>query len=69
MGAVADGAARQCDDLERLRHALAELDSLTQQNAALVEESAASAEALRDQSDRMHGLVGVFRVDASSAAA
>ncbi len=35
---------------------------MTQQNAALVEESAAAAESLRDQADQLNGLVRVFKV-------
>jgi hypothetical protein len=37
---------------------------MTQQNAALVEESAAAAESLRDQADRMKQAVAVFKVAA-----
>ena len=37
---------------------------MTQQNAALVEESAAAAESLREQADRMKESVAVFRVSA-----
>jgi hypothetical protein len=37
---------------------------MTQQNAALVEQSAAAAESLRDQADRMKQAVSVFKVSA-----
>jgi methyl-accepting chemotaxis protein len=37
---------------------------MTQQNAALVEESAAAAESLREQAQRLAGVVGTFKVDA-----
>ena len=40
------------------------LDQMTQQNAALVEQSAAAAEALRDQATRLHGTVQRFRLRA-----
>ncbi|MBZ8143289.1 methyl-accepting chemotaxis protein, partial [Rubrivivax gelatinosus] len=40
-----------------------QLDQVTQQNAALVEESAAAAESLRLQAARLTELVGVFKVD------
>jgi methyl-accepting chemotaxis protein len=39
-----------------------QLDQMTQQNAALVEESAAAAQALREQADRLAQAVAVFRV-------
>jgi hypothetical protein len=45
-----------------MRGALERIDGITQQNAALVEESAAAAESLRDQAGQMHGLVGAFRI-------
>ncbi|HEX7637310.1 MAG TPA: methyl-accepting chemotaxis protein, partial [Burkholderiaceae bacterium] len=68
MGQVAAAVEHQRDGIGRMRGALERLDGLTQQNAALVEQSAASAQSLRDQADRMHGLVGAFRVDDEPAA-
>ncbi len=38
------------------------MDEGTQQNAALVEEAAAAAHSLRDQTDQLAGLVGRFRL-------
>jgi len=40
---------------------------MTQQNAALVEQSAAAAESLKDQAQRLAVLVQAFRVDGASA--
>jgi methyl-accepting chemotaxis protein len=40
------------------------LDQMTQQNAALVEQSAAAAESLRDQASRLSDVVGQFKVHA-----
>jgi methyl-accepting chemotaxis protein len=40
-----------------------EMDGVTQQNAALVEEAAAAAEALQGQSSHLAELVSVFQVD------
>jgi hypothetical protein len=42
---------------------------MTQQNSALVEESAAAAESLKDQARRLSGLVDSFRVTDAPAAA
>ncbi len=42
--------------------AVNQLDQMTQQNAALVEESAAAADSLRDQAQRLAEVVRVFRV-------
>lgn len=47
-----------------------QLDQMTQQNAALVEQSAAAAQSLRDQAQRLAGAVQVFKLsDAAPAAA
>jgi methyl-accepting chemotaxis protein len=40
---------------------------MTQQNAALVEQSAAAAESLKDQAARLAGLVEVFRLQPTAA--
>jgi hypothetical protein len=42
---------------------------MTQQNAALVEQSAAAASSMKDQSYRLAGVVATFKLDASAAAA
>jgi hypothetical protein len=47
--------------------AVANLDQMTQQNAALVEESAAAASALRDQAQRLAEVVSVFNVGGQGA--
>jgi methyl-accepting chemotaxis protein len=39
---------------------------MTQQNAALVEQSAAAAESLKDQAQRLTGVVGTFRLGAEA---
>jgi len=42
--------------------AVSQLDQVTQQNAALVEQSAAAGESLKDQASRLVGAVSVFRL-------
>jgi methyl-accepting chemotaxis protein len=42
--------------------AVNQLDQMTQQNAALVEESAAAASSLRDSAQRLNEAVSVFRL-------
>ena len=44
--------------------AVGKMDAATQQNAALVEESAAAAESLRHQAQQLVQAVAVFRIDA-----
>jgi methyl-accepting chemotaxis protein len=45
------------------------LDQMTQQNAALVEQSAAAAESLRDQAERLQRAVGTFKLGGGARAA
>jgi methyl-accepting chemotaxis protein len=59
-------AAKQSDGISQVNTAVTELDQMTQQNAALVEQSAAAAESLREQAQRLAQLVSTFRLaDAS----
>jgi methyl-accepting chemotaxis protein len=44
-----------------------QLDQMTQQNAALVEESAAAAESLKDQASRLTEVIKIFRIDSTQA--
>ena len=48
--------------------AVADLDGMTQQNAALVEQSAAAAESLREQAERLGQVVSTFRLSSAAAA-
>jgi len=52
----------QADGIAQVGHAVAQLDQVTQQNAALVEEGAAAADSLRNQSRQLAELVGTFRL-------
>ena len=45
-----------------MNQAVAQMDQVTQQNAALVEEAAAAAESLRHQSQELEEVVRVFRM-------
>jgi methyl-accepting chemotaxis protein len=63
IGEITAAAAEQSTGIGQVNGAVANLDQMTQQNAALVEESAAAAESLKDQAQRLSGVVGTFRVD------
>ena len=52
----------QTDGMQSVNHAIADIDRSTQQNAALVEQAAAAAESMREQTRRLTGLVSAFRV-------
>ncbi len=64
IGEIASASGEQADGVNQINSAVANLDQLTQQNAALVEESAAAASSMNDQADRLAEVVRVFRVDA-----
>lgn len=55
--------------IEQVNQAIAQMDAVTQQNAALVEEAAATSSALEEQSLHLTGAVKTFRIEANDAAA
>jgi methyl-accepting chemotaxis protein len=63
IGEIAAGTADQSQRIGQVNQAVSQLDQMTQQNAALVEESAAAAESLREQSQRLGAAVSQFHLD------
>jgi methyl-accepting chemotaxis protein len=61
---IASASGEQSAGIEQVNRAIADMDASTQHNAALVEESAAAATALRDQADRLTGVVALFHLGA-----
>ena len=59
---ITAAATEQSAGIGQVNVAVTQLDQMTQQNAALVEESAAAAESLREQALRLSGVVGTFRL-------
>jgi methyl-accepting chemotaxis protein len=62
IGEITAAAGEQSDGIGQVNVAVTQLDQMTQQNAALVEESAAAAESLKDQATRLAGVVRAFRL-------
>ena len=62
IGEIASAAGAQSDGIEQISLAVNDLDQMTQQNAALVEQSAAAAESLKDQGSRLHDVVARFNL-------
>jgi methyl-accepting chemotaxis protein len=60
IGSIARASREQTGGIERVNDALADMEQDTQQNAALVEETAASAHALQEQAANLAQLVSVF---------
>nr|WP_295074884.1 methyl-accepting chemotaxis protein [uncultured Roseateles sp.] len=62
IGEITAASSEQSDGIGQVNSAVVHLDQMTQQNAALVEESAAAAESLKDQARRLTEVVSVFRL-------
>ena len=62
IGEISAAAREQSDGIQQVNAAVGQLDQMTQQNAALVEESAAAAESLKEQSQRLAGAIAVFQL-------
>jgi methyl-accepting chemotaxis protein len=72
VGHISAASDEQRAGIEQVNQAISEMDHVTQQNASLVEEAAAAAEAMQEQAARLADAVSVFRtaqVDAIAAPA
>ena len=65
IGEISASTVEQRDGIGAVNQAVTQLDQATQQNAALVEQSAAAAESLKEQASRLAGLVSGFRLAGS----
>ncbi|KPQ25994.1 MAG: methyl-accepting chemotaxis protein [Halomonas sp. HL-48] len=63
LGDISTAAGEQNDGISQVSIAVTDLDQMTQQNAALVEESTTAAEQLKDQADYLAELVGGFTLE------
>jgi methyl-accepting chemotaxis protein len=66
MSEITAASAEQSQGIEQVNTAITQMDEVTQQNAALVEEAAAAAEALEEQAQNLAVSVGTFRMDSSA---
>ncbi|MBV7455643.1 HAMP domain-containing protein [Acidovorax sp. sif1233] len=64
IGEITASSTEQRDGIAQVNQAVTHLDQMTQQNAALVEESTAAAASMRDQAQRLAEVVSVFNVGA-----
>ena len=62
MSEITTASQEQSGGIEQVNQAISEMDEVTQQNAALVEESAAAAGSLHDQADNLAKVVSVFKL-------
>ena len=63
MGEITSAGQEQETGIEQINQAISEMDTVTQQNAALVEEAAAAAASLQEQAAGLAQIVSVFKLD------
>jgi hypothetical protein len=66
---IEEASTGQATGIEQVNKALSQMDEVTQQNSALVEENAATAKTLEQQVKAMDERLGVFRLSTDAAAA
>jgi methyl-accepting chemotaxis protein len=62
MNEIMASSSEQSEGIEQINEAIVQMDGVTQQNAALVEEAAAAAQSLQDQAQQLAQSVSVFRL-------
>ncbi len=65
MSEITAASREQSDGIEQVNTAITQMDQVTQQNAALVEEAAAAAESMQEQAQALAQAVSVFRLNHS----
>jgi methyl-accepting chemotaxis protein len=63
IGEMAVAATEQADGVAQINAAIANLDQMTQQNAALVEQGAAAASSMSDQATQLTDVVSTFKLE------
>ena len=68
MAEISAASREQSSGIDQVNQAISQMDQVTQQNAALVEEASAASQAMQDQAARLAELVGTFKLAAGGAA-
>ena len=66
---ISVASSEQADGIAEVNHAVGQMDAMTQQNAALVEQAAAAAASLHEQTINLAEAVSIFKIDGDDAAA
>ncbi len=66
VGDIANASLQQSNGIQEVNQAVTQMDAMTQQNSALVEEAAAAAEALTEQAGNMLELMSFFKTGSES---
>ena len=67
VGEISAATQEQNDGIAQVHRAVTQMDETTQQNSALVEQTAAAAQTMRDQADTLERAVSAFKINASAA--
>jgi methyl-accepting chemotaxis protein len=62
IGEISAATVEQASGIAKVNDSITGLDQMTQQNSALVEESAAAASSMRDQANKLNEMVSVFQI-------
>jgi len=63
VGEITSASQEQSEGIEQINLAITQMDEVTQQNAALVEEAAAAAQSMQEQANKLSEVVSVFKLD------
>jgi methyl-accepting chemotaxis protein len=69
MSEIAAASMEQSNDIEEVNKAIGDMDEMTQQTAALVEQAAAASESLHDQAEQLSKNVSIFKLAQDTMAA
>ena len=67
MSEITAASQEQSDGIEQVNQAIGQMDEMTQQNAALVEQAAAAAQSMQDQAQQLLREIGMFRLAGDAA--
>lgn len=67
IGEISLASQEQSSGIEQINQAIIQMDDVTQQNAALVEEAAAASRSLQEQASALAQIVSIFKLDANDS--
>jgi methyl-accepting chemotaxis protein len=67
MSAISTASVEQASGIEQVTRSIGDLDGMTQQNTALVEEASAAAHEMEDQAANLDSVVSIFKLDAKAS--
>ena len=69
LNEITSASQEQSEGIDQINQAVTQMDDVTQQNAALVEQAAAASQSMREQAARLAEAVAVFKLDGATQAA